>query len=264
MENSATYDGTVGRSRLRDFAVQVAIYASAYVVYQLARGLAVGDVTGAVAHAQEVFKIEGSLHLNVEDWVQSELNRAPIIEILDRVYLLAQFAVVPLTLLLTFWRSRPVYRTLRNTLFAAWLIAIPIYALLPTAPPRLAGIGLMDTVSDQTGIHLDDPSMKLFYNPYAAVPSLHVGFAFAVGFALAAIAPNRPLRLTALAWGPLVTLATIATGNHFVLDAVAGLAVVGAGYAVALRVERRSIWSPAADVKRGDAHERRPDHVRTL
>src|ERR671922_1979654 len=38
-------------------------------------------------------------------------------------------------------RSRPVYRQLRNTMIATWLIAVPIFAAFPVAP-RLAGMGL--------------------------------------------------------------------------------------------------------------------------
>ena len=70
----------------------------------------------------------------------------------------------------------------------------------------------------------------IFYNAFAAVPSLHVGFAFAVSLALAAALQARWAKALVLLWGPLVTLAVIATGNHFVFDAVAGLVVTLAGF----------------------------------
>jgi membrane-associated phospholipid phosphatase len=64
------------------------------------------------------------------------------------------------------------------------------------------------------------------------VPSLHVGFAFAIGVA-AAVALRAPwAKALALLWGPLVTLSVLATGNHYVFDVVAGLLVTGAGFAV--------------------------------
>jgi membrane-associated phospholipid phosphatase len=74
-----------------------------------------------------------------------------------------------------------------------------------------------------------------FYNPIAAVPSLHCGFAMAIGVALAAATGRRRLQALALCWGPLVALSTVATANHYVFDVAAGLAVTGVGYVVALR-----------------------------
>ena len=65
------------------------------------------------------------------------------------------------------------------------------------------------------------------------MPSLHVGFAFAISIAVAAALRAPLLRLAALLWGPLVLLSVVATGNHFVFDAFAGLLITAAGYGVA-------------------------------
>lgn len=70
------------------------------------------------------------------------------------------------------------------------MLAVPVYALFPVAPPRLADIGLADTVSEQT-VALTDVS-TIFYNPLAAVPSPHGGFAAAIGVAVAASLGRRP------------------------------------------------------------------------
>src|SRR6202012_63199 len=69
-----------------------------------------------------------------------------------------------------------------------------------------------------------------FYNQLAAVPSLHVGFAVAIGIAVAASLRHPLLKGLALLWGPLVGLAVVATGNHFVFDMAAGLVAAGLGY----------------------------------
>ena len=82
---------------------------------------------------------------------------------------------------------------LRNTVLATWLIALPVWPLFPVAPPRLADIGLVDTITSQTGLALDSKLTTSLYNRYAAVPSLHAGFALAVSAALAAAA-RRPAR----------------------------------------------------------------------
>ena len=80
----------------------------------------------------------------------------------------------------------------------------------------------------------------IFYNAFAAVPSLHVGFAFAISIALAIALPQRWAKALVLLWGPLVTLAVVATGNHFVFDAAAGLVVTSAGFAARHRCSRAS------------------------
>ena len=70
------------------------------------------------------------------------------------------------------------------------------------------------------------------------MPSLHVGFAFAIGIAVAAIAQRPLLRLLALAWGPAILLTVVVTGNHFVSDAGAGLIVTAVAFCFAGRPAR--------------------------
>ena len=77
-----------------------------------------------------------------------------------------------------------------------------------------------------------------FYNELAAVPSLHVGFAVAVGIALAAAVRNPAIKAAALMWGPVIGLAVVATGNHFVFDIAAGIVAIVLGYAVGDLVTR--------------------------
>jgi hypothetical protein len=127
---------------------------------------------------------------------------------------------------------RPTYRTLRNTLLATWALALPVYALFPTAPPRLSGLGIVDTVSTGSPMRLDSGAATALANQFAAVPSLHVGFAFAIGIALASVLRTPVLRVAAALWGPIMLLTVVATGNHFVFDAIAGLAITAAGYGV--------------------------------
>jgi len=132
--------------------------------------------------------------------------------------------------------------------------ATPVYAAFPVAPPRLAGIGMVDTITAQTGVALDSSLTTSFYNELAAVPSLHVGFAVAIGVALAAALRQPILRLVALSWGPVIGLAVVATGNHFVFDIAAGVAAAGAGYVVGAAVARTlrlRTTAPASPVRPG-------------
>jgi membrane-associated phospholipid phosphatase len=217
---------------------QLFLYLFAYFAYSSTRWIAAGDVPKATSHAHWIENLERSLHVSVEGSVQQALDTGVPIWILNHLYLIAQFAVVPGALIFLYARAPSVYRKLRNTLFATWLIAVPIYALFPVAPPRLAGLGIVDTITDQSEASLNSHVATSFYNPFAAVPSLHAGFAFAVGFALAAAARRRPLKLLALLWGPLVSLSVVATGNHYLFDIVAGLLVTALGYVIGRAVER--------------------------
>lgn len=229
---------------------QLALYLSAYGAYSATRWIAAGNVPSAMNHAHGIEHLEDSLHVGVEGPVQRALDSGAPIWVLNHLYLVAQFAVVPGVLIFLWARSPAIYRKLRNTLFATWLLAVPIYALYPVAPPRLAGIGIIDTISDKSEASLNSHVATSFYNPFAAVPSLHAGFAFAVGIALAVALRRRWAKALALMWGPAVTLAVVATGNHFVFDVVAGVFVTALGYLTARSISallaRAHLRSPIA------------------
>ena len=216
---------------------QLGLFLAAYVVYDLGRWIAHGEIGPATANAHRVLDLERGLGVAVERGVQQALDAGPVMWLLSNVYLAAQLAVLPGALIYLYRRAPAVYRRLRDTVLATWLIAVPIYAAFPVAPPRLAGIGMADAVSRQAAVELTGRS-TLFYNELAAVPSLHCGFAVAIGIALAAAARRRIARVLCLLWGPLVCLAVVATGNHYVFDIAAGLLVSVAGYAVGTRVSR--------------------------
>jgi hypothetical protein len=217
---------------------QLLLFLAAYGVYNLARWIFVGDPATAARHAHWILHLERRLGVAIEASVQHAFDWGVPIWILSNVYLAAQLVVPPAALVWLYRRSRPVYRRLRDTVLATWLIAIPIYALFPVAPPRLAEPGMVDTVSDQVGVALSGRS-TLFYNPLAAVPSLHVGFAVAIGVALFVVARSPWAKALALLWGPTVALAVVATGNHYLFDIATGLVVTGAGFAFAWVIGRR-------------------------
>lgn len=222
----------------RGWGREALIFAAAYVAYQLLRTVATGAQPEAVENARRVLGAEAALGIDVEAAAQAALDGTIWLTTLSWIYLLAQPVVIPLVVVWVYRRSRAVYRVLRDTLIAGWMVALPVYALFPTAPPRLAGLGMSDSVSAKSGIALESDFTTLFYNPFAAVPSLHCGFAFACGLAMAAASHRRSVRIVGLAWGPLVSLSTVVTANHFVIDLAAGVAVTGAGLAIALVLAR--------------------------
>jgi PAP2 superfamily len=232
--------------------VQIGLFLIAYLLYSAGRWLSAGDLPGARAHALWILHLERHLGVADEAEVQDALTGSAVLWALNHLYLMAQLVVVPGALVWLYRRSRPLYERLRNTILATWLIALPVYALFPVAPPRLAGIGMVDTITSQTGFAMDSKMTTVFYNELAAVPSLHVGFAVAVGLAVAAALRHPAAKALALLWGPAIALAVVATGNHFVFDIAAGVLVSAAGYvlgAVLVPALRRG-WRPALPAPR--------------
>jgi membrane-associated phospholipid phosphatase len=211
--------------------VQLGLFVAAWAIYDVARWVWAGELGPATENAHRVMDLEHATGTAVERSVQQAFDAGWATWLLSNVYLAAQLAVVPGALFVLYRRSPGVYRRLRDTILATWMISVPIFALFPCAPPRLAGIGMADTVSDQAAVALTGHS-TVFYNPLAAVPSLHCGFAFAIGIALAAAARRPWTKALALSWGPIVALSVVATGNHYVFDIAAGLLVSAAGYVV--------------------------------
>src|SRR3712207_8338101 len=95
-------------------------------------------------------------------------------------------------------------------------------------------MGFVDTITAGGAISLDSRLTTALYNPIAAVPSLHAGFALAVSVALVAVARRGWVRAPAALWAPLVALTVVATGNHFLFAIAAGLVAVAAGYGAGL------------------------------
>jgi hypothetical protein len=222
----------LARLSRRPWGLELALFGLAYLLYSAGRFVAIGDVDTAVDNAEWIVRLEESLSLDIEQGIQEALDGSWLLWTLNHLYLAAQLIVVPGALIWLYRRSRSHYELLRNTVLATWLVALPIYALFPVAPPRLADIGLVDTITTQTGVALDSKLTTSMYNEYAAVPSLHAGFAVAVSAALAAVATRRRWKVLAWLWAPTIALAVIATGNHFVADIVAGVVVTVIGYAV--------------------------------
>jgi hypothetical protein len=215
------------------------LFLGAYLLYSTSRYVSVGDLSTATGHAEWIVNLQQSIGVNIESSVQTALHGSWIIWVLNNLYLAAQLIVVPGTLIYLYRSNHDVYVKLRNTVLATWLIAMPIYALFPVAPPRLADIGMLDTITSGGGVRLDSALTTSFYNPLAAVPSLHAGFALAVGVALAAHFRNRFAKVLAWSWAPIIGLAVVATGNHFVFDIAAGVTVTVAGYVIGNAVDRK-------------------------
>jgi PAP2 superfamily len=214
-------------------AVEAAGVLALYALYEATRGLIAGDRASAVRHAHDVASLERSLHLFVEGGVQDAARTLPgLIGTLGVLYLTLHFAVTGLFLLWLHRRRPGAFPFVRTALLIASALALVGYLVFPTAPPRDAALGIADTVSGGR-IDLDHGLISSLYNPFAAVPSMHVGYAVIVGASLLHHGRRPSLRALGVVYPALVLFVVVATGNHFLLDAAAGITVAAAGAALA-------------------------------
>lgn len=213
--------------------------AGLYGVYEAVRGLGGEDYRAALAHTSDIVALEQRLGVYVEQAVQQSVaGIAGVPALLGAAYMLMHF-VGTATLVVWAHRRRPeAYPLLRTTLITTTALALVGYVVFPAAPPRLAGLGFDDTVTSATGLNLSSDLLGGLYNPIAAVPSLHFGYALIVGAALMALAGRRSLRIVGALYPAAMLFVIVATGNHFLFDAAAGAFTVGIGWLVARRLLR--------------------------
>jgi hypothetical protein len=214
-----------GTGRLRFVSKEVLLWLGLYPVYLAIRGLSIDSFSTALANAHDLISVERSLSLFHEASLQDALS--PLHGLLSTYYMLGFGPVVAATLIWLAFVRREHYTALRTALLVSLGFAAISYALLPMAPPRLVpDIGIADTVGLAAGHDTGSFGGVVPFNPYAAMPSMHVGWSLLVG-----IFGFRALRGRALRWvfalHPVVmAVAVTATGNHYFLDSAAGVAVV--------------------------------------
>lgn len=230
--------------------VEVALIASLYVAYSATRVLVNADPAAAMANGELVLAVERAVGLDVEAAAVSWLVDSTVLSVLaGYLYALLHYTVTPAVLVWVYRRHPGSYRSARLILLAATSIALVCYFWVPTAPPRL----LSDTYPDVLaltsqwgwwGTEASAPrGLGSLTNQYAALPSMHVGWAAWCGVVVAVLARRTWVRAAAVSYPVLVTVVVVATGNHYVLDAVAGAALVVAVAALGAVVQRSEVDS---------------------
>ena len=165
-------------------AVEATLVLALYALYEACRGLVAGDPAVALDHARAVASTERSLHVFVEPHVQHAAGSLPgLVDALGAMYLTLHLAVSGLYLLWLHRRRPAAFPFVRTALLVASGLALVGYLAFPTAPPRLAAVGVADTISGH-GVDLNHGLVSSLYNPFAAMPSMHVGYAVIVGASL--------------------------------------------------------------------------------
>ena len=205
---------------------EIAIGLGCYAAY-LAVRRAVWTKRGrdrALHNARSVVDFERSINIHTEPAVQAFTARAPrVVDALNVGYAAANIAFSVGWLWWLHRNGDGSFQRERRAAVIAFAGALPVFLAFPTAPPRKLD-GFVDTLAVR-GIDLEHPFLVRFYNPVAAMPSHHMAFAVVTGAGLAARATGPLPRAAAHAYAPAVALTVIATGNHYIVDVVAGAAL---------------------------------------
>lgn len=215
------------------WALEIALFALALAIYQGSRALVIGDPSTAFENAAGIIDWEQSsglfFEVTIQRWVLEHLE---LTAALNWFYMYAHWTVTPAFFVWLYRRRHAVYPYVRNAFFLANGIALLIYTLFPVAPPRLVGGAFVDTLYRISDIDLHGGALAGWFNPNAAVPSMHFGYALMIGMVCVVLMRNWPMRILAATYPALVFVTITGTANHYVLDAIAGAVVVATGFIV--------------------------------
>jgi membrane-associated phospholipid phosphatase len=263
-------------------AAELGLLAGLYGVYMLSRAAIGVQVAAAEHRGLQILHLESALHLDVEQPLNQVVSALPALGLVFAyLYATLHYIVTPVVLGWTATRGRSGYLTARNSLLLATVAGLVMYWLLPTAPPRLLDVGLVDTMARFSGAGWWGEAasaprgMEAFSNQYAAMPSLHVGWAVWVALCLSRHLTSPILRRAAWAYPTLMAAVVMGTANHYLLDVLAGAlcALAGAKLATLLSSARSAREHAVQPGPRsvgvtcghgGTAPARRPRHPRHL
>jgi membrane-associated phospholipid phosphatase len=207
-------------------ARELALAAAAALTYFGVRNLTAGAAGEAFSNAGRLERLEEWAHIAWEQPLQGALlDHHAVVTLVNWIYIWGHWPVI-LTAAVALYRARPEhYLLLRNAMFLSGAIGFLFFALLPVAPPRLVDPSLVDTVSLHSDAYraLQPPGLT---NQYAAFPSLHFGWNVLVGLAVWGATRNVVLRMLSILGPAAMGAAVVLTANHYLLDAVGGMALV--------------------------------------
>jgi hypothetical protein len=210
-----------------DLFRQIVLFCGAYWLYRLVRGMVYDQSVAAFQHARDLIHLERSVHVFVEPSVQTwAIGTGFLDDAASWMYLNSHFVITTCTLAFIYLFRNEHFYFVRNMFMVAMGFALIGYVIYPTAPPRmLPEYGFVDSVARFTGV--SESSVDALFNPFAAVPSMHVCFALMLSFPMIRIARRGWVKALWALYAPIVTFVVVATGNHWVFDAFTGALVAG-------------------------------------
>jgi hypothetical protein len=233
-------------------------------LYDAVTNLAPLRLSTALGNARGILQVERVLHidpeLSLDRWLASHHSLGLI---LSDYYDNAHFIVTLGVLGWLWWRRADLYRPLRNSLVLVNVIGFIVFWRFPVAPPRMLD-GFTDVVASTHAFgSWHTGALASAANQLAAMPSLHMAWAAWCTLALWRASRRPVVRALAVAYPCLTAMAVLATGNHFLLDIVAGLAALALAVLLAGWLGRASgrfapAWPAGWRVRRRRAEPGRP------
>jgi membrane-associated phospholipid phosphatase len=230
VEHAPADAATLARRGLFEVTLVVALF----MAYFATRGIVSGKAADAFHNAYQLMELQNWLGISWELSFQNlVLQHGWLIWLVNSIYVYTHMPALILFAIWVFIWHHDRYREVRNVFLGMLAVGLLVYALIPLAPPRFfTATGFVDTLAMYSAIDYHQDSIDMLYNPYAAMPSLHVGFSVFVGIGIIAIGQRARHWIVGLAYPTLMSLAVVGTGNHFVLDVVAGAALALAAWFV--------------------------------
>ena len=229
---------------------ELAIIAIGYTIYTEIRNAVPEQETIAQRHGRSVQHLQDALHLNFELSLNHFVAaREWLAQFMDYYYATMHFIVTIAVMVWLFGRRPQLYRGARTVLFVTTLTGLLGFYLYPLAPPRL--LPQYDYIDTLTKFHtwgsLADPKVAQHSNQFAAMPSLHIAWATWCGIAIFVCARRTWVRWLGLCHPLFTFVVIVGTANHFIIDAVGGLIVLGVGFVVQWLLSAHGAFTPATD-----------------
>ena len=217
---------------------EIVLLALLYTAYEIARGMVDQDLPTALANGHSLLNWERGVHLDPERWLNALVHHSTALAVgFSYYYALLHYLVTPVVLVWMYRSHVDYYRRARTWLIASTLLGLVGFTMLPTAPPRLLRVGFHDTLADvqRWGWWGGEASAPKGFggltDQFAAMPSLHVGWALWCGVLVVRFARHRAIRALGVLYPVLTAVVVMSTANHYLVDVLAGVVVMvlGAG-----------------------------------
>ncbi|MEU6658074.1 phosphatase PAP2 family protein [Streptomyces sp. NPDC046821] len=224
---------------------ELLLVAGLFLVYKSGRQLANGHTGEAFHNAHRVWDLERTVHLPGEGAVQHALLHSEgLVHLANTYYATVHFPATAAFLIWLYLRRPGHYIWTRRILAALTAAALVLHLTFPLAPPRMLDAAhLVDTAQVYgPSVYAATPETDSMANQFAAMPSLHFGWALMVAVGLIAATRSRWRWLWLL--HPLLTLlVVVGTANHYWLDTIVATALLG----IALTAIRLPAAAPAPE-----------------
>lgn len=231
--------------------IEIALIGVGYYFYRVTQNAAGGGRTAPYHRGRDVLKLEHLLHIDIEHWLNHTMAKIDwLIVGMNYYYATLHFIVTIAVFAWVYVKFPDRYRAIRTVMFAMNGVALLGFYFYAVAPPRLLDPNRFNdtfcvhhtwgktTCSGVAGLS------GSVTNEFAAMPSLHIGWAVWCGLAIAHLAKRKWVKILGILYPVATFTVIISTAQHYVLDVIGGLVVLAAGFLVQRVLQGRPVYSP--------------------